>query len=70
MGFAELVETLILYKLLYVFQSDVNLARVSDSSHEIYHLANQLQRINYLGNVQTIQIEFEYVTEDKRADTG
>jgi len=68
MGFAKLVETLILYKLLNVFQSDVNLARVSDSSHEIYHLANQLQRINYLGNVQTIQIEFEYVTEDKRVE--
>ena len=39
-----------------------------DSSPEIYHLANQLQRINYLGNVQTIQIEFEFIPEDKKAE--
>lgn len=39
-----------------------------ESSPEIYHLANQLQRINYLGNVQTIQIEFEFVSEDKKAE--
>ena len=40
----------------------------TDSSPEIYHLANQLQRINYLGNVQTIQIEFEYIAEDKKTE--
>ncbi|MBY9000721.1 MAG: hypothetical protein KGD64_07395 [Candidatus Heimdallarchaeota archaeon] len=40
----------------------------SESSPEIYHLANQLQRINYLGNVQTIQIEFEFVSEDKKTE--
>ncbi len=39
-----------------------------ESSPEIYHLANQLQRINYLGNVQTIQIEFEFISEDKKAE--
>ncbi len=39
-----------------------------ESSPEIYHLANQLQRINYLGNVQTIQIEFEFIPEDKKAE--
>ena len=38
----------------------------SDSSPEIYHLANQLQRINYLGNVQTLQIEFEFIPEDTK----
>jgi len=39
-----------------------------ESSPEIYHLANQLQRINYLGNVQTIQIEFEFIPEDKKTE--
>jgi hypothetical protein len=39
-----------------------------ESSPEIYHLANQLQRINYLGNVQTIQIEFEFISEDKKTE--
>ena len=39
-----------------------------ESSPEIYHLANQLQRINYLGNVQTIQIEFEFIPEDKKVE--
>ncbi len=38
----------------------------SDSSPEIYHLANQLQRINYLGNVQTLQIEFEFIPEEAK----
>ncbi|MCG3216687.1 MAG: hypothetical protein KAS63_08175 [Candidatus Heimdallarchaeota archaeon] len=40
----------------------------TDSSPEIYHLANQLQRINYLGNVQTLQIEFEFIPEERRSD--
>jgi hypothetical protein len=40
----------------------------SESSPEIYHLANQLTRINYLGNVQTLQIEFEFVSEDNKAE--
>jgi len=40
----------------------------SDSSPEIYHLANQLQRINYLGNVQTFQIEFEFIPEDRKME--
>ena len=40
----------------------------SDSSPEIYHLANQLQRINYLGNVQTLQIEFEFIPEDAKSE--
>jgi hypothetical protein len=40
----------------------------SESSPEIYHLANQLQRINYLGNVQTIQIEFEFIPEDRKME--
>jgi hypothetical protein len=39
-----------------------------ESSPEIYHLANQLQRINYLGNVQTIQIEIEFIPEDKKTE--
>ena len=40
----------------------------SESSPEIYHLANQLTRINYLGNVQTLQIEFEFVSEDNKSE--
>ena len=44
------------------------MSHTSESSPEIYHLANQLQRINYLGNVQTIQIEFEFIPEDKKYD--
>ena len=63
-----LVENLILINTPYVFQSDVVLSHTSESSPEIYHLANQLQRINYLGNVQTLQIEFEFVSEDKKQD--
>ena len=63
-----LVENLILINTPYVFQSDVVLSHTRESSPEIYHLANQLQRINYLGNVQTLQIEFEFVSEDKKHD--
>lgn len=37
-----------------------------ESSPEIYHMANQLQRINYLGNVQTLQIEFDILSEDNK----
>lgn len=64
----KLAETLISKKYLYVYLSDVVVSHKTDSSPEIYHLANQLQRINYLGNVQTIQIEFEYVAEDKKTE--
>ncbi|NPD90097.1 MAG: hypothetical protein HGN29_15410 [Asgard group archaeon] len=42
------------------------MSHTNESSPEIYHLANQLQRINYLGNVQTIQIEFEFIAEDRK----
>jgi len=61
-----LVENLIIRETPYVFLSDVIVNFPSDSSPEIYHLANQLQRINYLGNVQTLQIEFEFIPEDKK----
>ena len=33
---------------------------------ELYYLANQLQRMSFLGNIQTFQIEFDYLPEDKR----
>jgi len=48
------------------YLSDVKLSHKIDSSPEIYHLANQLQRMNYLGNVQTIQIEFDFIPEEKK----
>ncbi|MHA1304198.1 MAG: hypothetical protein ACTSQE_08080 [Candidatus Heimdallarchaeaceae archaeon] len=35
-------------------------------NQEIFHLATQLQRINYLGHVQTFQIEFDYLDDDKK----
>ncbi len=64
----RLVENLIMINIYYVFQSDLVVRHTSESSPEIYHLANQLQRINYLGNVQTIQIEFEFVSEDNKLE--
>jgi len=35
-------------------------------SQEIFHLATQLQRINYLGHIQTFQIEFDYLEEEMK----
>ena len=64
----KLVENLIIINRYYVFQSDLIVTHPGESSPEIYHLANQLQRINYLGNVQTIQIEFEFVSEDHKTE--
>lgn len=64
----RLVENLIMIDIYYVFKSDLVLSYSSESSPEIYHLANQLHRINYLGNVQTIQIEFEFVSEDHKTE--
>ena len=37
------------------------------SISEIYHIAKQLQRMNYLGSIQTFQIEFDYLTEDTKS---
>ena len=64
----KLVENLIMTVIYYVFKSELVVRHTSESSPEIYHLANQLQRINYLGNVQTIQIEFEFVSEDNKSE--
>ena len=59
---------LIIVEYPYIFLSEVIVSHKVESSPEIYHLANQLQRINYLGNVQTIQIEFEFIPEDKKTE--
>ncbi len=64
----RLVENLIMISIYYVFKSDLVVRHTSESSPEIYHLANQLQRINYLGNVQTLQVEFEFVSEDNKSE--
>lgn len=39
-----------------------------EPSTELYYLANQLQRMTFLGNIQTFQIEFDYLPENKREE--
>ncbi len=39
---------------------------MATENQELYHLTMQLQRLNYLGHVQTYQIEFEDLSDDQK----